>query len=382
MTDVNTMSQSLGSQLVNLSKIAADASLKPDEKRAQLDGVAAKTLAAIDAEIDTLSVSSGDFAAKIRELITSGDWAKLPPPKQMEQRLDQLKLVMTALQDVKDNIIIDISSVMAIILEAQRKAALAKSDERIADRTTMVASAKAEFDQREKAAKEQLTADLVSAGMQIAGGALAIGSSLNSIKSLSAAAAKNKKSWAETKDLQGAHKEKIEAKKVINDFTMEAKEAESISKRLSARNPARLTSSEKKMLEMADSTIGKFKQWQGKADIATDKIGLHETRIRVRNEKAHELTTKANAWQALWSGVSQSLKGVGEVATAQLKFQSSMSQIEAEKLALNKNLAGSGEQAALDAYQNLRDSLKSALQMIQAIEQALSSSFTSIARMS
>ncbi len=82
--------------------------------------------------------------------------------------------------------------------------------------------------------------------------------------------------------------------------------------------------------------------------------------------------------------MSQAVGGVlnktVDMGAAQMKFMVSMKQVEADKEALAKNLAQSGEQAALDAYQQLRDSLKSALQMIQAIEQAMSSSLAALSK--
>ncbi len=60
MPEVNqTISQGLASQLASLSQAAADFKADPKANKANLEAIATKTLAEIDAEIDSLNVSSG-----------------------------------------------------------------------------------------------------------------------------------------------------------------------------------------------------------------------------------------------------------------------------------------------------------------------------------
>ncbi len=377
-----TISQGLAQQLSNLSGAAADYKADPKANKAALEAAAAKTLAAINAESGNLNVSSSQFAQAIKALISSNEWAKLPLPKQMNQRTDQLMAVNDAIRDVQKTIIADISSIMAILIEMQRKAAMNKSAERIQERNATVTSAKAEFEKRERAAQEQRVGDMVSAGMQCVSGVLSVVTSGASIAKLKGANAKTADAWSKTQDLKPGQANLSQTKKIAGDIAMEAPGAKKIIANADAKvaSGGILTAAEQRHVDQAKKVLTKSNAMERKVGALEDDLKLKRSAIDQLNSEAHESTQMARAWQDLSQGISGVVRGSGEFYAAQAKFQASISQVEADKEALAKNLATSGEQAALDAYQQLRDSLKSALQMIQAIEQSMSSSMSSMAR--
>ena len=366
-----TISPALANQLASLSQAATDYASAP-KKHSEPSSIAAKTLAEIDAEMANLNVSSKKFAQTIKDLINSGDWAKLPPPKQINQRTSQLMAVNDAIRDVQKAIIADISSIMAVLLEIQRKAALAKGEERIQERYATVVSAQAEFANREKAAEEQRIGDMVQAGVQIATGVMSVVSSSVSICKLGSANKKTKEAWDMTKKSADGQIKLIETKKdaaAIRKALPELKEK-------SQAPGAHRGDAPKKYEAMS----AEYESLQMKANAAEDKVKLDRSVIDNLNNKAHEKTQSVRAWQDLSQAIGGVINKSSEMVGAQMKFMASMSQVAADKEALAKSLAQSGEQAALDAYQQLRDSLKSALQMIQAIEQAMSSSLSALAK--
>lgn len=383
MPEVNqTISQGLAKQLASLSQAAADYKADPKTNKANLEATAAKTLADIEAEIGSLNVSSGQFAQTIKELISSGDWAKLPPPKQMEQRAGSLMAVNDAIRDVQEQIITDISSIMAVLIEIQRKAALAKGEERIQERNATLTSAQAEYQKREKAAQEQRTSDMVQAGLQIATGVLTVVSSSVSIVKLGKANAMTAEAWGKSQKLAPGQTSASQAKKMAAEHSIEAAGAKKIIGDADAKVAAggTLTANEKSLVDKMKDNLRKQSGTERMAAALEDDLKLKRLDIDRLNSEAHESTQMIRAAQDLVQAVGGMANKSGDMAAAQLKFDASMSQVAADKEALAKNLAQSGEQAALDAYQQLRDSLKSALQMVQAIEQAMSSSLSSMAR--
>ncbi len=384
MPDINNqmISQGLAHQLSGLSEAAADYKANPKANKAALEAAAAKTLAAIAAESGNLNVSSGQFAQTIKDLIKSESWARLPPPKQMEQRTEQLMAVNEAIKDVQKTIIVDISSVMGVLLEMQRKAGGLKSDERIQERKATITSAKAEFAKRELAAEQQKIGDMLSAGMQCVTGVMSVGSSAFSAGKIMGANVKTGQAWSKTNDLKSSQVNLIETKKLSSHLEMTKPGA----KKIIADTDAKLARGEKLGdHEQTAAETAKLKLSDaGAADrrmmALEDDIKLKRADIDKLNSEAYETTQMARTWQDLSQGVTGVLRSQAEFGAAQLKFMSSISQVEADKEALAKSLATSGEQAALDAYQQLRDSIKSAQQMVQAIEQSMSSSLSSMAR--
>ncbi len=365
-----TITQGLANQLANLSQLSAD-SAKDSSKVAARDNVAAKALAELNAQMGDLNVSSKHFAKAIQDLIISGEWAKLPPPKQMDQRTSQLISVNDAIRDVQKNIIVDTAAIMAVLLEIQRKAALDKGQERLQERNTTLTSAQAEFSTREAAAETQRVSDMVQAGMQIATGVLSVAMSSKSIKDISGANIKTKEAWRKTEDMQPGTVNLLETKKNIGNISAEIPGAKAI-----LADPK----ASKKLKDAASTQIKEFNRLKHEAGVLEEAQKFKRLDVDKLNSEAHEITQMARAWQDVSQAVGGVLNKTVDMGAAQLKFIASMQQVEADKNSLAKTLAQSGEQAALDAYQQLRDSLKSALQMIQAIEQAMSSSLAAASK--
>lgn len=376
-----TITQGLATQLANLSQLTADAGTDPS-KIADRNQVASKTLAEIDAQMGNLNVSSGHFAKVIKDLILSGDWAKLPPPKQLNQQTSLLLSVNDAIRDVQKTIMTDISAIMAVLLEIQRKAALAKGQERLQERSAALYSALAEFAAKEEAAHTQRASDIAQAGVQIATGVLSIASSSNSIHTLKGSMEKTKKAWGMTKKLEPNRIELVNVKKLDANLSKatgteqkivtELRSKEALNGPLDAADKARLADAEDHLTDATSLSKKKL--------ALEDEVNNEQSKIDHKNQRAREITESVRAWQDVWQSVGGVLNKTMDMGVAQFKFMVSMSQLEADKHSLAKNLAQSGEQAALDAYQQLRDSLKSALQMIQAIEQALSSSLNAVSK--
>ncbi len=365
-----TITQGLANQLANLSQLTADSNAD-SSKKADRDRVAATTLAALNAQMGDLNVSSSHFAKAIKDLIMSGDWAKLPPPRQMSERTGLLMSVNDAVRDVQKTIIADISSIMAILLEIQRKAAMAKGQERVLERSAMMSSAQAEFASKEAAAQTQRVSDMVQAGMQIATGVVSVVMSSKSIKDISGANAKTLEGWKGTEKMMSGDVDLLEIKKNLGDVGKRVPQAEAI-----LANPKSIDEAKKS----ANATIDQFNEQSHKARVLEEVQKYKRLNVDRLNSEAHEITQMTRARQDLQQAVGGVLNKTVEMGAAQLKFIASMQQVEADKHALAKSLAQSGEQAALDAYQQLRDSLKSALQMIQAIEQAMSSSLAALSK--
>ncbi len=383
MPEVNqTISQGLANQLASLSQAAADYRADPKANKANLEAAAARTLAEINAEIGNLNVSSGQFAQAIKELIASGEWAKLPPPKQMEQRAGSLMAVNDAIRDVQDKIIIDISSVMAVLIEIQRKAALAKGEERIQERNATLVSAEAEYKAKEKSAEEQRTSDMIQAGVAIATSIVTVAMSTKSFLDLKGANTKTAEAWKKTKDLEPAQIDVSQAKKTAADHAIESAGAKKIIANADAKEAAGgfLTSREKSLVKGMRENLKKQAQNEANATALEDSLKLKRLEIDKLNSEAMETTQMVRAQQDLSQAVCGMVSKAADMTAAQFKYMAATSQIGADKEGLAKNLAQSGEQAALDSYQQLRDSLKSALQMISAIEQAMSTSLSSMAR--
>ena len=389
MPNMPSVSQELSNRLVELSEIASNSSMNPDLKKAKLDQLAAATLGEIVAELPTLNVASQLYVQAFQSLIANKDWASLPPPRQIKQGIDDLRAVADIIKNIKESFVTDISSIMSIILEIQRKAALAKSGERILERHLTITHANAEFAEKMKAAQSQLVSDLIQAGMQIATGVLQFGSAgFFGVRGAVKASSTVKSSTEQASQLKNALNKKHELEGEIEAADALVEECKS---KISTLNDMKmkkgsLTDSDKNELSSLNQKLNihaaeKAMNTQKLAKVTTT-IQEIQPEISRLNELAHQTTAKANAFQSLFSAVSQLLKGMGDVGAAHMKFVSTTAQVDADKESLARNLASSGEQAAQDAYQNLRDSLKSALQMIQAIEQALASSLSSMARIS
>jgi prophage DNA circulation protein len=129
--------------------------------------------------------------------------------------------------------------------------------------------------------------------------------------------------------------------------------------------------SEQELAELSDASN------MGKRDIAKQRAEIDhmDSDVKIMTQRAH-------AMQGLFSGIAQSVKGLGDLISSGLKFNASQTQVEADKRRLEKDLESSSEQASLDSYQQLRESLGKAVQMMSALEQTLSTSITSIIRTS
>ncbi len=365
-----TISQGLATQLANLSQLTADAGGNPS-KIADRNQVASKTLAEIDAQMGNLNVSSGHFAKVIKDLILSGDWAKLPPPKQMNQQTSLLLSVNDAIRDVQKTIMTDISAIMAVLLEIQRKAALAKGQERLQERSAALYSALAEFAAKEEAAHTQRASDIAQAGTQIATGVLSVGMSAKSITDLKIANKKTLQAWDKTQRMGPGTVDMLATKKDHGEVLAKVPDAKA-----ALADPK----ASKETKETARGALRKENELRNKVNVLEESQKFERADIDRLNSEAYEMTQMARARQDVSQAVVGVLNKTVDMGVAQWKFMTSMLQVEAEKHGLAKNLAQSGEQAALDAYQQLRDSLKSALQMIQAIEQALSSSLNAVSK--
>ncbi len=376
-----TISQGLANQLANLSRVAADSSADPTQQN-EVRRIAALTLVEIDAAMGELNVSSTHFARAVKDLIMSGEWAKLPSPKQMIDRTSQLMSVNDAISDVQKTIIADISMIMAILLEIQRKAAMAKGQERLQERSATLISAQAEFSAKESAAELQKFSDMLQAGMQIATGVLSMCSSSFSIHKMKGSMEKTKKAWDMTKDLEKSHIDLVNVKKIDANLSKATGAEQKIATELRSKEALNgpLNDIDKARLADAEGHLRDANSLSKTKMALEDELNLKHSKIDHKNQRARETTEYVRAWQDMSQAVGGVLNKTVDMGAAQMKFMVSMKQVEADKEALAKNLAQSGEQAALDAYQQLRDSLKSALQMIQAIEQAMSSSLAALSK--
>ena len=246
----------------------------------------------------------------------------------------------------------------------------------------MVDSAKSEFTKREEAAKQQVIGDSVQAGVQIVTGILGAVSSAKSIAGLKGANAKTLKAWTKTEDLKPLQANVFKAKADAAKISIEVPGAKEIKANTDLKRASgqALTAGEQRAANKAERLLTRFNAEERKLGIGEEKLRFKRAKIDKLNNEAHEETQLIRAQQDYRQAIIGAVGKLGDVAALSMKFKASMTQVDADREALDKNLAQSGEQAALDAYQQLRDSLKSALQMIQAIEQAMASSMSSMAR--
>jgi len=383
----NTISNDLAAHLQQLSTLQNDKNISAGDKKKALEVAGAKTLAEINAEIPSLNFTSTKFAEKIAKIITEGNWNQLPNPEKLSVTLQDLRSVAFAVESASSSMSIDMTSIMRLLFEAFGKLATIKSDENIQNRTLKLKAADAEFATKEKANKEQLAADLVSAAAEIAAGCVQLGGAVHALNG----ALKN---TGTAKDLLKKSHELSDVSQKKNIIKMQLKD---VSVEINNTKPAALKKMEELKLEIASPNTSAQRKLDAQVDLDSfkDKLGALDLKhkkltkeyndlsvmetslsneVAIGNEELKSSTQRYEGLQQIANSSATITKGYIQGISAILTFSASTSRLEADKLGLVKDLAGQYEQSAQEAYRNMNEGIRNTTQSLSAMEQSLNSS--------
>jgi hypothetical protein len=362
-----SISTRLETNLLELSALAHSTGVQDAEK---LNNLRQTTLAEINNEIENMTLVGHAWLEQIRSNIKEANWGKLPDARELKLQIKELRELTEAISQSFEYVAIDINAILSLLLEYQRKAALSKNESRINDRELFIQSANAEISKKESAALQQLTADLIGAAVQIATGGLQLIAGAISFKR-SVGNLGNAKNASINENLSENLKKLKDTK-----LTLDAEKLDLDTRRATAT----LTPAENARAIKIDSDLqdinNNIKLAENNINGLMAKIGS-DIKTNTEMDSYNRVT---DAGMAISNSINSVIKGIGDGISAIYKFESRNREIEAERFGLGKNLASSAEQSSLDAYQQLRDSLRSILQTLSAIEQSLHSSFSSMAK--
>lgn len=388
----NTISSDLSANLQQLSELANNQTLSADEKKSALEKAGAKTLADINAEMPSLNFTSSKFAEKIARLLTDGKYNLLPSPAKMSTDLEALRQVADALLENLNSISIDITTIMRFLAEAHRSLAKINSDSQIQNRKIKLEAAKNEFEEKKKAIAQQLTADLLSAASEIVMGAgQAIGSAVSlfgAVKNINKSKVVLKDSHALSnisQDKKIAQQNLADAAKGLDELKpgslKKIKELEILEK---SASPGEEKDAITKQLNAVKDTLAaaesKFKNAKAEFSFAEKNENVLSKIIDTDNLKIKASTQKYEAVQQIASSTATILKGITQSIAAVYSNQASTGRLKADIQGLEKDMASQSEQSAQEGYRTLMEGARNAIQALSAMEQSISASMTSMAR--
>jgi hypothetical protein len=386
---LNTISSDLSAQLQQLAELANNQDLSPADKKTALEKAGAKTLAEINAEMPSLNFTSTKFAEKIAKLITDGNFDRLPLPAKMSTDLQALRLVATALQDNANTMSIDVSSIMRLLMEAQRTLSTINTDSQIQNRSLKLQAAKNEFDAKAAANQQQLTADLLTSCADIVMGAVQLTGSAISL----AGAVKNIDASSEVLDDAKKLSELTDIKKTSQqEFADAGEDLKSIKaevapkiKQLSDKVKAGTANFEEEFeLKSLQGRLAKceknFKQSQIAYKNAESNENALSQKIDSKNLAIKASTQKYEGFQQIMTSSGTILKGIMQSIGAVYTFRAATDRLDADKQGLAKDMAAQSEQSAQEGSRNMMEGQRTTIQSLSAIEQSINSSMTATAR--
>lgn len=385
----NTISSDLSANLQQLSELAHNKTLSAEEKKSALEKASAKTLAEINAEIPSLNFTSSKFAEKIVRLLTDGKYNLLPMPAKMNADLQALRQVADALATISaSSMSIDITSILRLLAESHRTLAITNSDSRIQNRKVKIEAADNEFKAREKANKEQRTADLLTACADIVSGAVQLGGSIVS----AVGAVKNIKASKDVLDkskqlgplTQAREAGKQDLKVATNDFQVAKSGVADIEMQVKSAPRGPKKEALKIQLKEARDTLdqAKLKFEDAKTNYSSAK-NIETQRLQeidTDNLAIKASTQKYEAAQQITNSSATITRGIGLAIAAQFNFRANTERLKADMQGLEKDMASQSEQSAQEGDHNMMEGARNTLQSLSAIEQGTSSSTTNIVR--
>ncbi len=390
------VSASLRDSLVQIAAAAHDKSLTPEDKAKKLSELAGPALIMLKNMIENVGVTLRELLNEIRDMIESGTWAKLPDPRDVNLTLDKINRISAAISDVKEKLIADSSEIFRELLEIMREIMLENKFSQTVQHKLDIDAAKAAADARKQANEKQLSGELGSSIAALVGGGISFAGSAVSLRSAFTAATTAKDATklaggikdgkaVPGKSLDALENKLATAKQDLSEVKSEiAAATERLNELNKLKKPTKLQKAEKSALQQNLQSNGvlekKLNDAEVKFSLANDQYKTNFNEVERLRKSADTKLAKANAWQALAGSINSVTNATGGISAASFKKQSADEQLIADAQNVNREVAQKMYQASADSASSARESLRSAMSMISAIEQTFSSMNSLLAR--
>ncbi len=390
------VSASLRDSLVQIAAAAHDKSLTPEDKAKKLSELAGPALIMLENMIENVGGTRRELLNEIRDMIESGTWAKLPDPRDVNLTLDKINRISAAISDVKEKLIADSSEIFRELLEIMREIMLENKFSQTVQHKLDIDAAKATADARKQANEKQLSGELGSSIAALVGGGISFAGSAVSLSSAFTAATTAKDATklaggikdgkaVPGKSLDALENKLATAKQDLSEVKSEiAAATERLSELNKLKKPTKLQKAEKSALQQNLQSNGvlekKLNDAEVKFSLANDQYKTNFNEVERLRKSADTKLAKANAWQALAGSINSVTNATGGISAASFKKQAADEQLIADAQNVNREVAQKMYQASADSASSARESLRSAMSMISAIEQTFSSMNSLLAR--
>lgn len=390
------VSASLRDSLVQIAAAAHDKSLTPEDKAKKLSELAGPALIMLENMIENVGGTRRELLNEIRDMIESGTWAKLPDPRDVNLTLDKINRISAAISDVKEKLIADSSEIFRELLEIMREIMLENKFSQTVQHKLDIDAAKATADARKQANEKQLSGELGSSIAALVGGGISFAGSAVSLRSAFTAATTAKDATklaggikdgkaVPGKSLDALENKLATAKQDLSEVKSEiAAATERLNELNKLKKPTKLQKAEKAALQQNLQSNGvlekKLNDAEVKFSLANDQYKTNFNEVERLRKSADTKLAKANAWQALAGSINSVTNATGGISAASFKKQAADEQLIADAQNVNREVAQKMFQASADSASSARESLRSAMSMISAIEQTFSSMNSLLAR--
>ncbi len=390
------VSASLRDSLVQIAAAAHDKSLTPEDKAKKLSELAGPALIMLENMIENVGGTRRELLQELRDMIESGTWAKLPDPRDVNLTLDKINRISAAISDVKEKLIADSSEIFRELLEIMREIMLENKFSQTVQHQRDIDAAKATADARKLANEKQLSGELGSSIAALVAGGLSFAGNIVSVRSAftSATTAKNATKLAGgIKDGKPSPGKSLDALENTVEKTKE--KLSDVNSKIATANERLNELTKIKKLTKSQRTEKSALQQELKSGgtLQTEKVKAEKEFVQAKSDyktkfdeveslrkSADTHLAKANAWQALAGSVSSITNATGGISAASFKKQAADDQLIADAQNVNREVAQKMFSASADSANSARESLRSAMSMISAIEQTFSSMNSLLAR--
>ena len=390
------VSASLRESLVQIAAAAHDKNLTPEDKAKKLSDLAGPALIMLENMIENVGGTRRELLNEIRDMIESGTWAKLPDPHDVNLTLDKINRISAAISDVKEKLMADSSEIFRELLEIMREIMLENKVSQTVQHKLDIDAAKAAADARKQANEKQLSGELGSSIAALVGGGISFAGSVVSLRSAftSATTAKDATKLAGgIKDGKAVPGKSLDALENAVEKTKE--KLSDVNSKISAANERLNELGKLKKLTKSQRTEQSTLQNNLKngGTLQTEKVNAEQAFVQAKSDyktkfdqveslrkSADAKLAKANAWQALAGSINSVTNATGGISAGSFKKQAADEQQIADAQNVNREVAQKMFQASADSANSARESLRSAMNMISAIEQTFSSMNSLLAR--
>ena len=390
------VSASLRESLVQIAAAAHDKNLTPEDKAKKLSDLAGPALIMLENMIENVGGTRRELLNEIRDMIESGTWAKLPDPHDVNLTLDKINRISAAISDVKEKLMADSSEIFRELLEIMREIMLENKFSQTVQHKLDIDAAKAAADARKQANEKQLSGELGSSIAALVGGGISFAGSVVSLRSAftSATTAKDATKLAGgIKDGKAVPGKSLDALENAVEKTKE--KLSDVNSKISAANERLNELGKLKKLTKSQRTEQSTLQNNLKngGTLQTEKVNAEQAFVQAKSDyktkfdqveslrkSADAKLAKANAWQALAGSINSVTNATGGISAGSFKKQAADEQQIADAQNVNREVAQKMFQASADSANSARESLRSAMNMISAIEQTFSSMNSLLAR--